>query len=281
MGPLAMHILSGENAVAEGIARQYAHHVVLPEDMFCDFHVEVRRPSSLRRWWRPQAHFLFDGLSLFNPLPADQAFPLLEWGLNWCISSHCHQYLIIHAAVVALEDRALILPAPPGSGKSTLCAGLVQRGWRLLSDELAIIEPATCNLVAVPRPISLKNASIDVIREFSPDAVLNPPVYETIKGTVTHMRPPATSVRDSDRRAHPAWIVLPRFEAGSPTTMTPITKAEGLMMLAENAFNYSVHDRSGFIALSRLVSHTSCFRFQYSRLEEAIELFGNLAKTGA
>jgi predicted ATPase len=30
----------------------------------------------------------------------------------------------------------VILPAPPGSGKSTLCAALVTRGWRLLSDEL-------------------------------------------------------------------------------------------------------------------------------------------------
>ena len=40
------------------------------------------------------------GILPFAPLPLDQAFPMLEWGLNWCVSAHCHQYLIFHAAVV-------------------------------------------------------------------------------------------------------------------------------------------------------------------------------------
>jgi predicted ATPase len=33
--------------------------------------------------------------------------------------------------VVERDGHALILPAMPGSGKSTLTAALVQRGWRL------------------------------------------------------------------------------------------------------------------------------------------------------
>ncbi len=97
---------------------------------------------------------------------------MLEWGLNWCVSAHCHQYLIFHAAVIEKSGRALILPAPPGSGKSTLCAGLVNRGWRLLSDELTLIDIASCGVVPLPRPVSLKNASIDVIRAYAPAAAI-------------------------------------------------------------------------------------------------------------
>lgn len=278
-GSLVSAVHSGETALAEGIARQYAHHEVA-EPGFADFHVAVARPRTLRRWWRPQAFFLFDGQSLFNPLPADQAFPLLEWGMNWCVSSHCQQYLIIHAAVVERGGQALILPAPPGSGKSTLCAALVQRGWRLLSDELAMIDPVSGLLEPLPRPVSLKNASIDIIRAFAPEAVLNPPVFETVKGTVSHMQPPADSVRRGQERAVPRWVVLPRYAADSPTELLPLGKAQGMMQLAENAFNYSLHGRSGFETLGRLVDAADCYTFRYSRLEEAIATFDRLAGGG-
>jgi len=276
-GPLVTCIRSGESALAAGIARQYADFPLAPADGFVDFHVAIERPRLLRRWWRPQAFFWFDGQSLFLPLPAAQAFPLLEWGMNWCVSSHCHQYLIIHAAVVERHGLALILPAPPGSGKSTLCAALVNSGWRLLSDELALIDPATGMLQPLPRPVSLKNASIDIIQSFAPKAIFNPPVFETIKGTVAHMRPPADSVRRANETARPRWLVLPRFVAGSATALTPLSKAQGLMQLAENAFNYSAHGRAGFLALGQLIDSVDCYRFEYSRLEEAMACFDALA----
>lgn len=115
---------------------------------------------------------------------------MLEWGLNWCVSMHAHHYLIIHAAVVEKNGLAAILPAPPGSGKSTLTAGLVLSGWRLLSDELTLIDRRTGLLHALPRPVSLKNQSIDVIRQFNPEAFINRVSHDTSKGSVAHMRPP-------------------------------------------------------------------------------------------
>lgn len=57
-----------------------------------------------------------------------------------------------------------IVPAPLDSAKRTLCAALVGKGWRLLSDELALVRLDTGELVPLPRPISLKNASINIIR---------------------------------------------------------------------------------------------------------------------
>ena len=275
-GPVVTRITSTEPAVIDGIARQYADYPVIAAGEFVDFHVAVTRPALLRRWWRPQAFFLVDGDSLFNPLPANQAFPLLEWGMNWCISSHCHQYLIIHAAVVERNGAAVVLPAPPGSGKSTLCAALVQRGWRLLSDELALIEPRSGMLIPIPRPVSLKNASIDIIKKFAPAAVMNPSVFETVKGTVAHMKAPSDSIRQAHVPAAPRWIILPRYAAGHPATLEPMSKAQGMMQLAENAFNYNIHDRNGFTTLGAVMDQADCYRFTYSQLDEAIEVFSRL-----
>jgi HprK-related kinase A len=159
-----------------------------------------------------------------------------------------------------------------------LCAGLVSRGWRLLSDELTLIDLATGNVVALPRPVSLKNASIDAIRNFSPGAQLGPPVHDTVKGSVAHMRPPTDSVRRANDAARPRWIVLPRYEAGAAARLAPLSRARAFMHLADHAFNYDVHGRRGFELLARVVTGSDCFEFQYGALEDAVAAFDDVAR---
>ena len=276
-GPVVSRIQSRLPAIVRGISLHYAEYPIEDDEGFADFRVRVGRPGNVRRWLRPQAQFFVDGNLPFAPLPLDQAFPMLEWGLNWCVSAHCHQYLIFHAAVVEKSGRALILPAPPGSGKSTLCAGLVNRGWRLLSDELTLLDIAACSVVPLPRPVSLKNASIEVIRAFAPAAAISLPVHDTTKGSVAHMRAPTDSVRRAMETARPGWIVLPRYQAGVAAQLTPLSKARGLMHMADNAFNYSAHGRRGFEILARYVDRCDCYEFAYGDLDEATIVFDELA----
>src|SRR5437764_7920769 len=214
-GPVVSSIRTRSEKIIEGLASHYADYPCEDENGFADFHVGILPPRGARRWLKPQIAFQFDGATPFFPLPADQAFAMLEWGLNWCVSFHCHQYLIVHAAAVEKSGLALLLPGSPGAGKSTLCAGLVSRGWRLLSDELTLLELGTGCVVPLPRPISLKNQSIEVIRCFAPEAVFTAPVHDTAKGSVAHMRAPVESVRRASDEARPRWIVLPKFRSGS------------------------------------------------------------------
>lgn len=277
-GPFSMQIQSRFPFVAQGLTELYGQFEVRSaHEAFADFHVSINPPPNLRRWLRPQAAFSFDGMQPFKPLPRDQAFPMLEWGLNWCVSTQAHQYLIIHAAVVEKNGRAAILPAPPGSGKSTLTAGLVLSGWRLLSDELTLIDRKTGLIHPLPRPISLKNHSIDVIRQFSPEVYINRASRDTIKGTVAHMRPPRDSVRQQHETARPGWVIFPKWEAGATTRLTPRSQAQTFMFLAQNAFNYSHLGEDGFRVGSALIDQSSCHDFRYSKLDEAIAAFDQLA----
>jgi HprK-related kinase A len=205
------------------------------------------------------------------------AAPLLEWGLNRMVASRAHQYLILHAAAAERGGRGLILPAPPGSGKSTLSAALAHRGWRLLSDEFALIRPADGRLVPLPRPVSLKDASIDVIHAFAPAAVLGPRVADTVNSVAAYMRPPGDSVSRAQETALPAWIVFPRFQSGASTVLTPLPRARAFFRLAENAFNYTLLGKQGFDTLARAIEASESFEFLYSNLDEAVELFASLA----
>ena len=276
-GPVVSCIVSPLQEVARGIGLLYADQAVEPAEGFADFHVRIARPSGVRRWVKPQVQFQFDGTPPFRPLPGDQGFPILEWGLNWCVSTNCHQYLIVHAAVLERSGRALVLPGPPGSGKSTLCAGLVHRGWRLLSDELALVEPASGQIVPLPRPVSLKNASIEVIRSFAPGAVMGPTVHDTLKGSVAHMKPPAESVRRALEPAAPRWVVMPRWQADAPADLVPLSRGRAFMQLVDSAFNYHLHGPQGFELLARTVEACACFELVYGDLEQAATVFAELA----
>lgn len=272
-GALLSRITSHFADVARSLHVLYANHPYQIAPDFADFHVEIRQPRNIRRWFRQQAEFLIDGDPPFEPLPRDHAPAFLEWGLNWSIAASCHQWFTIHAASLERNGFAVILPAPPGSGKSTLCTALALRGWRLLSDELTLINPQSMTASALARPINLKNASIDLIREFEPSSVWGPETYDTAKGRVTHLRPPIDSVERMLETAQPRWIVFPRYSPGSDPLLTPRAKAQTFIHFAENAFNYSTLGETGFDVVGRLVDQCDCYDFTYSRLEDALEVF--------
>lgn len=274
--PFVARVASDVPSLAQDIALMYADFDICPPDVFADFHVQVWRDSGVRRWIKPQARFSFDGQPSFTGLPVAQAFAMLEWGLNWCVAAHSHQYLVIHAAVIEKDGKTVVLPAPPGSGKSTLCAGLAMKGWRLLSDELALYELQSGLIYGMARPISLKNKSIDIIKHLAPDAVMTAPVPDTTKGTIALLRPSVSSVMRVKEPAQATWIVLPNYVHGSPPILAPHSRARTFMLLAEQSFNYDIQGQSGFDAVTALVDRTQCFQFTYSSLDDAQRVFDNL-----
>lgn len=272
-GPFAIHLQSSIVGLAEDVGLLYTDFPLLEQTDYADFHVKLVRPQNFRRWFRPQVLFQFDGSAPFKPLPLNQVFPMLEWGLNWCVSSHAHHYLMIHAAVIEKDGFAAILPAPPGSGKSTLCAALVHRGWRLLSDELTLVNLTDGKIVPLPRPVSLKNQSIDIIQQYIPEAVFSRKVSDTIKGTVALMKPPSDSVARALEHAQAAWVIFPKYQPGANAVLEEQPKSRTFMRVADNAFNYSLLGIKGFETLAGVIDAVKCYDFTYSRLDDAIATF--------
>lgn len=267
-GPFTVCVRSSLPVIAEGVAVLYPDFELAPPEAFVDFVVRLAPGKRLRRFMRPQVHFDCDGRRPFKPLPEGQALAMMEWGLNWVLTSHAHQWMLIHAAVVERDGRAMVLAADPGSGKSTLCAALAQRGWRLLSDEMAFVSLQDGSLMPIARPVSLKNQSIGVIAAAFPKAVLGPCSFDTVKGTVAHMRPPTDSVARRSERVRPGLLVFPKFAAGQSLKLEPVGRAKALMELVGHTFNYSVLGAEAFEALASLVEAAPAYRLQYSRFDE-------------
>ncbi|MEX1198509.1 MAG: HprK-related kinase A [Pseudohongiellaceae bacterium] len=269
-GPFVFCVRTPIRRLTALLATLYADTPLASDADFVDFHVRVRLSRGPRRLYRAQSEFDLDGVVPFKPLAGQQALAMLEWGMNWCICNHSHHLLILHGAVLERNGGAMILPAPSGSGKSTLCAGMMHRGWRLLSDELILIDPVRGRAHPLCRPVSLKNQSISLIREFAPEAVMTAPIADTAKGNVAHLRPSAQSVARAAESVPIRWAVFPRFTPGSKTRLAAVPRADSFMALVDNAFNYSLLAERGFDTLADVVEGLDGYQLVYGDMEHAI-----------
>ncbi len=275
--PFVVRLRSPVPGMAEAIARLYPDHA-RAEGAFADFHVAVTPSGFLSNLLPRRIRFVSEGQASFHPLPADQAYPAFEWGLNWCVVSHINTYLLIHSGVLARDDRVVLLPGEPAAGKSTLTAGLMLRGWRLFSDELALVEPDSNRLRPMVRPVNLKNESIDIIRRFAPEAVLNKETPDTTKGVVSHLRPTTASVAEGARPGRAAWVVFPRFTRGAAPRISPVSRPQAFMRLADLSFNYATLGLAGFTTLKAVVSGAACFDLAFGSLEDGMAAIESIAK---
>ena len=275
VGPFTARLQTALPKVGEEIRELYGDNPLALDEDFADFHLSLLP----RRSWRsfaPLVEVRVDAEAEFTPVPLDQALPSLEWILNWAIVVHANNYLIIHSATIAKDGFAAILPGEPGAGKSTLTAALVHRGWRLLSDELALISPHDQSIIPIVRPISLKNKSIEVIRRYLPGATMSRPSENTMKGTVSLLKAPAASIAAMNEPARAAWVIFPKYTPGASTSMKPVSKAASFLEIGNNAFNYSVWGAEGFRLLSSVMDGCACYNFTYSDLDDAVAAFHRL-----
>lgn len=89
---------------------------------------------------------------------AHAAADLLARDIEYRVALHARRRLFVHAAAVAWEGRAVLVPGRSFSGKSTLAAALLRRGATYLSDEYAVLDEN--GLVhPFPRPLRLRDAN--------------------------------------------------------------------------------------------------------------------------
>ena len=276
IGPFNICLKTDIPHFLETFIQMYGVIPQLTEPSISDFHIQIKQKKGLRRWFHPQSVFSLDGAMPFEPYPYSHAYPLGEWGLNWCIGLSAHQYLMLHSAVLEYKGVAIIFPAMPGSGKSTLCSALMLRGWRLLSDEFGLIDSESGLLVPIPRAIPLKNDSIPVIRDFSPDAVLGPTFEGTRKGDVAHLAPTRESFARQDERVAPALVIFPKYDKSIRCNLSRQEKSLTFVKFTKNSFNYSLLQAKGFNLLASIIQNCDSFTLQYSQFDEAINTLNQL-----
>jgi HprK-related kinase A len=277
--PLTVRVRSNVPTFALQLHDVYRDYELRTAAEFADVDIRVLRARRSRRWRSQEADFIVDGTTPFDSFPFEHALPTFEWGLNWVFAQRTNMWLLLHAAAVERDGSALLFPAYPGGGKSTLAASLANRGWRLLSDEFGIVTDECRTVRPFVRPPAIKNAAIDVLRKFAPEASFGPVIPNTRKGTIAHMRVPRASIARGATDARIGLIAFPQFEAGAPVSVARIGQADAFMRLAVHAFNYEVLGERGFRMVGELVRRCPCHVLRYGKLEDAHAALDALVRT--
>lgn len=199
---------------------------------------------------------------------------MLLWEVNRAAIARERRRLLVHAAAASWNGMGVVMPAPMSSGKSTLVAGLVQRGFQYLSDEAAVFDPQTGDLLPYPKPLSLEPpsmAALDGVHRYLP------PEYAWNTCMQYQLGPDDLRTGSIGRACPVGLVVAPQFEAGAATELEPISGATAVRLLAENAFNFRRFGGRGLPILASVVVEAQCFRLRMGDLRSAVDAVERLA----
>ncbi|MCG7644879.1 HprK-related kinase A [Alteromonas sp. Cnat3-28] len=274
--PFSFKVSSDFSFVLDNLSSIY-YAPLLSESAYANFNVSISYPRIFGFPLLNRALFNLDGFSPFTRGSKVHSCALLEWGMNWCVSQYATDRLVIHAACVARDERGVILSGDSGSGKSTLSCALMHNSYRLLTDELTLINLSDNLVTPFVRPVSLKNGAIDVIKNLYPESLLGKVSKNTHKGTVGHCRPTDESWSNMRENAFIGNILFPKFDSTCESPSIRIVEPlEALSRLVEQSFNIHILGAQAISCLQHICENAPAYEIRYSRTEDAIEFVNSL-----
>ncbi len=273
LGPFS-HLVSGASEpLLDFLSDTYRDYSVelTPSDV-TDVLLRLEAPNILRRFIRrqitPNPGFKVPAV----PLPLSMSPLAFEMGLNLSVALKCCRFINVHAGVVADKDGAIVMSAASGGGKSTLTAALLQHGYRLFSDEFALLGLDQPLLHPYPRPISLKQETIPVVRDMVGDNWISKVVTGTPKGDIAYYRARASDLAQDKTSAKAKLVLFPKFEKGVRPIARQLNPAEAIMRLVPASTNYSLLGEPAFHAITGLLKNIRAYEITYGSTIDSLRL---------
>jgi hypothetical protein len=167
----------------------------------------------------------------------------------------------LHAAVVNINGRAIALMGPKGSGKSTLAAALAERGYPLLTDDIAAMSEDDDGIKVEPAYTRMRlwPESQQFVPGLSMDAL--PRVLSTMDKRYQPLSSDdsASRWRYSTRSARLTALYALSASSDDVAKITATSQATGIMVLMANGYakylDHKAATRRDFRVFGLLASH--------------------------
>ena len=223
-----------------------------------------------------------DGRPLALCRTTEELVPVLH-GLVWLEIADQHGFFLqLHAGVVAggprhAERACILLPARPGSGKTTLTAALVHAGWHYLSDEVAFMDAQTMRVAPVPIAFCLKRSGVAPVAEFWPAARDLQFHLRSDGKEVAYLPPPVERVVAPDARMDVRAIVFPRYRKDHVLAWHGLSRPDALRRLIDECVAISGRLSVARVqALVNWIANVTCYELTYGSTADAVSTIGKV-----
>ena len=230
------------------------------------FHVSIDRTSTISRGKD----------TLYRSSDYRYVLEYLEYKIYTLLIDRLNDYYLIHAGVMAHNNKAVVIPACSGGGKTTLIAGLLKKGFRYLTDEIAIIHPHTLEVYPFPKPLNMKIGSLSLFDSFQPEMEVINKNDVAIADKIHHVFVRSRSIHALDDPLPVSNIIFVRYEPNEKSTLTPISRANAIFKIATCSFNHFRFKQRGVDILDRLVRRCACYQLAFTDVAEAANLMKRL-----
>jgi hypothetical protein len=182
--------------------------------------------------------------------------------------------LYLHAASLARQGQALILPASSGSGKSILTYWLTQRGFHYMSDEATFVLLNSQICTGFTRPVVLKSGSLDLFPNLAEQSKLELRMGDgQPAGWLIGVS--ALNALGMDHTPLIKSFVFPHFQPGSGFKYEQLSAAHTAFELARCLINARNLVQNGFPEVLRLAQAVPAWRLVYGDLHQVEGFFDN------
>jgi hypothetical protein len=176
--------------------------------------------------------------------------------------------LHLHCAALSLDGRGVLISAQSETGKTTLTAALVQRGWTYVSDEAVALELESTSVFGFAKPLMIKPGGGELVPEIEKGRVSLEP------GDTGWWHTPASSISDRivSEVTPAAIVILHRHPDGStdvPRPATPLHPADAVVALMEETMDAERFGPDGVVVLANLAARCKCVKLPVGPLEAA------------
>jgi hypothetical protein len=190
----------------------------------------------------------------------------LTWHVNRQVVERSSDYVLLHAGAVSASGAGVVMPAASEAGKTTLVAGLIRAGFQYVTDEIAAIDPRSLALIPYPKPLSIDDGSWDVLKEYAPPTNGVTAAYFGDQWQVNPQSLRADAVSES---VAVSLVVLPVYREGSRTIVEPVRRAEAVLAMLRETFEFHKAGGRNLSVLARLLERVGCYRLQSGDLDQA------------
>jgi HprK-related kinase A len=222
-----------------------------------------------------------DGEELFADRRRNEVLPYVEWGINWRVIAARTEYLQLHAATLARDGQAVVFAGPSGTGKSTLAAGLLSRGWSYLSDEFALIDPDTRLVHPFPKALCVKAGAFAEVERLKLPIWRRRHYVKAFKGRVGYISTRDIAPQVQTRPCPIRFIIFPRYAEGTETRLFSMPRGRAAFLLAQHVLNRQALGGRVISTLSDVVRDAQCLRLEAGALEATCDRIESLLSSCA